>query len=999
MSYDAVAKATGVQRRMSYDAVAGVLRVTKRMSFDAVAQKTQKRRMSYDVANPRLPTELWKRSNIRPLVLIEVRLRKQTLLFSHTDVHYAGRSWSANLVTSGVIQRTMAGGTDTVSIELQDTGSNPKERLRAIFDQDLPEAAGVSIFMGLREDATQSLVHVFEGNVQQIQYMGLTTIVLNVAREDLINDTFITRPVNRTEFPLAPEEAVGRSIPQVFGTLVAHEAVVVDTNAVSELTEFIFVPSLSQFLANAVPESISLKDATEFPSAGEGFADDELISWTGKSGNTLTGLTRGVDGTKTAEHSPRSKFTEDGSLKAKLADHPLISIRRIRIIDPNGDLQETVPAPSLVDFTTATITWDRLPRLRQPFSETFFQRIHADREGPGNLALDATRAAHESSNFATFGFAQTGAGGTLELLTNVDGLGEPGELKRVSAVVVFDPEGFTSAQFQMGSVPQVFALAPVDIIDKTMARRDEKTNNEPYDVEDNSIVTPPPDLSEDYSPERVVDPGMFAHNAPKCVDGDVDTEAGYMAITVGDVNVVGGAAQFQIPDPLDVDPANRAVSASLTAVVGWTTTPLTAPMRIFLQRAGGLPGGVPEPGTEIPMNNAIVGIETFSVSFDPAILGPGLLLEEAHEFIVWVIPKAGNIGAATFTGIWVLREVWISATYERDPGVDIDIDDRKTVVNYFDITANVQGDWGFFGDLLRGGTMRVIGPNMRVLQMFYVAEHQPYVDLSSRVPRVFADVISSRVPDGNPVDICEALIRDPFPFGIGRGADAVNRRDYNPARSSVAADGLRLDFAVTRPTHVVPLLRKIADQADLRQVWELGRHRVFRKPAADPLLDVPDRDLGPSDVIDPRNTASVKAQREPTTAIRTRIEVRFAFYAPSGKTSDVISEELTAQLLAEQNQVGIRRGVEVFDLVQDPTTALFVAKRLARREAVAHWLPAFQMPLNGLELRFGDLISLSGIPELSFAVGEILSLPIDTNFSENKPIMVDVQAIVWHKTL
>ena len=48
----------------------------------------------------------------------------------------------------------------------------------------------------------------------------------------------------------------------------------------------------------AISTSLTLTDSTEFTNSGIVAIDNELMSFTGKSGNTLTGLTRGIEGTK-----------------------------------------------------------------------------------------------------------------------------------------------------------------------------------------------------------------------------------------------------------------------------------------------------------------------------------------------------------------------------------------------------------------------------------------------------------------------------------------------------------------------------------------------------------------------------------------------------------------------------------------------------------------------------------------------------------------------------
>lgn len=54
---------------------------------------------------------------------------------------------------------------------------------------------------------------------------------------------------------------------------------------------------------SATATSFTLHNATNFPIAGSGTIEQEKFSWTGKTGNTLTGVTRGIVGTTAAPHN------------------------------------------------------------------------------------------------------------------------------------------------------------------------------------------------------------------------------------------------------------------------------------------------------------------------------------------------------------------------------------------------------------------------------------------------------------------------------------------------------------------------------------------------------------------------------------------------------------------------------------------------------------------------------------------------------------------------
>ena len=67
---------------------------------------------------------------------------------------------------------------------------------------------------------------------------------------------------------------------------------------------------------NASATSITLNDASQFPSSGTNFVQigTEEISYTGISTNTLTGVTRGVRNTTAASHTSGATVTKSSTL-------------------------------------------------------------------------------------------------------------------------------------------------------------------------------------------------------------------------------------------------------------------------------------------------------------------------------------------------------------------------------------------------------------------------------------------------------------------------------------------------------------------------------------------------------------------------------------------------------------------------------------------------------------------------------------------------------------
>lgn len=107
------------------------------------------------------------------------------------------------------------------------------------------------------------------------------------------------------KLPLAPAtydrsvmDRMIRSIEQYLEVLSRPRA----TTATSlRVTDLVGASTLNAgILAGAT--SLTLVDATNFPTSGEGTVNAEKFSWSGKTGNTLNNLVRGIVGTTAASH-------------------------------------------------------------------------------------------------------------------------------------------------------------------------------------------------------------------------------------------------------------------------------------------------------------------------------------------------------------------------------------------------------------------------------------------------------------------------------------------------------------------------------------------------------------------------------------------------------------------------------------------------------------------------------------------------------------------------
>lgn len=142
-----------------------------------------------------------------------------------------------------------------------------------------------------------------------------------VARADR-HDRVVAKPISVSEFPGADPDAVGRMKPVIYGAVADAPCLPIDAGAVSK--------TVAAMDKNQT--SIEVTDASRLPNSGTAQVDVEKMDYTGKSGNTLTGLTRGVGGTTPAEHDRGATLAEiQTQYDYLVAGHPVKSLANLKV--------------------------------------------------------------------------------------------------------------------------------------------------------------------------------------------------------------------------------------------------------------------------------------------------------------------------------------------------------------------------------------------------------------------------------------------------------------------------------------------------------------------------------------------------------------------------------------------------------------------------------------------------------------------------------------------
>jgi hypothetical protein len=137
-------------------------------------------------------------------------------------------------------------------------------------------------------------------------------------------DTLPLHVVDTDTFPSADPDDVGKKRNTIYGSVNHVPCRCVEGGAVDNLNEEI----------DSSETEFDLSDASEFPTSGTFGVDEEEITYTGKSGNTLTGCTRGANGTDAAIHATGSAVWEVPTrFVYEAAKHPVKNIGDVYVED------------------------------------------------------------------------------------------------------------------------------------------------------------------------------------------------------------------------------------------------------------------------------------------------------------------------------------------------------------------------------------------------------------------------------------------------------------------------------------------------------------------------------------------------------------------------------------------------------------------------------------------------------------------------------------------
>jgi hypothetical protein len=272
------------------------------------------------------------RDGQEPILLLTLSLTGETRYLANRGVTVDGQGYTELLVDGVEIEQSGAFGPDSsdrppmgnVRIVLSNaddvTGTPFSDVLatrtligrRAALRQEYIDSAGVPLPLADTLPLIDGLIVLPEEGLFTDTDFALEIVDGSDAWHKELGTPIAREPVtitiagfvfpNANAFPNAPEESLGKIQPMLYGAVEKSPCVPVDIGARTTLAAAITDTDVAA----------TLTDGSRFPAAGSVWIDEEEVAYAAKSGNTLTGLTRG---------DPAIPHDQGSAVVQKLADY------------------------------------------------------------------------------------------------------------------------------------------------------------------------------------------------------------------------------------------------------------------------------------------------------------------------------------------------------------------------------------------------------------------------------------------------------------------------------------------------------------------------------------------------------------------------------------------------------------------------------------------------------------------------------------------------------
>ncbi len=368
-------------------------------------------------------------------------------------------------------------------------------RFSDLFNQYPPERASVVVYQWFEEEGLNEsdLAPLFAGVIgDQVEYDGVECRLLLTPYSESLGQILAGAPITLNDYPNVPVENLGQTRPIVIGAVKGVPGIRVRKVRRTQLTS-VALPGASTLIVSSTEG---------FPDAGVVLVNDDEVLYTGKTIDQFTGCTGVVE----------FHFADDEVLE-KVNDHrflfsdPAFPIQSINRVCVSG--QPLDQSMYTVDLAKGEVVFPGQPRQVQSIDTKFLQ-AQFDAIAAGNSALDPSFAMQP--NLRTR-YAKINQTHRKLSLSQTDSMGAIGQIGRVLLRVEhFMEEQLTSdsVSVRMSGVGEVGVLSPPAEDDVAVTSGSTDMTHNHLDTFGFPIDIPQPPISPTSNADHVVEQGAIS---------------------------------------------------------------------------------------------------------------------------------------------------------------------------------------------------------------------------------------------------------------------------------------------------------------------------------------------------------------------------------------------------------------------------------------------------------------------------------------------------------
>lgn len=822
---------------------------------------------------------------------------------------------------------------DSATITLDNTGFGGGGTIESNWsDAHPPEGTSVEISYCFDGDDWADRTILIYGSIAEVHNMSDRELDLIIHGFDANLPEQVNVEINLTDFPGAPRASVGLMQPLVFGTPVRMEGIPVTTIASTQTTAS----------GLAADTSIPVGDVTQLPTSGTILLGGaEKIAYTGITGNTLTGCTRGTSSTTAQDFAAGVTVVTSGELDILVAGHDVTSIDKVWGVSGNaiapldsGLYTAQLTQPALIKFAAG---WPTIP---VPAGKLDVQQLQMDSVTASDTSVNGIAACGNVSTWSNLDSATISKDNLILDTKRTSAVVPNGQILRVLAVVEFQEAPFplsggdTVGVSVSGGAPlgdlaagQSLEVALLDLVGLGLVRVNDSvhthttgtviTINLRHDV-DASVV---PSVSFDTATAWNTGGGNPISNVK---DGSNATYA-----LSSDRNTSGWS------DGMDLGSVNVTNFGTYSGQSGKTPTRIRAHCRY-----GQTTGTPPYYTDDAWLNLNISGVLKKQVRMAGTEASYGVdLTTDWYSTTSWtdvadVTIEVDHIPGTTLWG-QNITEVWLEVEYSSTTSTS---DPTQAAVYTsgmaFDITSTVAGAWSWFTNAtIRCTYSGTHAQNVRIARCYFLIENTAFI--AKPCDRILADV-EGFASGGLPTDVLLSAL-DVVGMHLKR-----NSVDF--AAAAAALGTFRQDFVVYQAISGAALIQMICDEARLRCFWEDGLLCVVYLP------DLSDLVAGTSQWGDN------DAKDELPVITRTPLSDTYTLWNATYNYDGFVKTEAKALVKAEAVALSTRRKTMKLMTLADTTSAASLLASKAERAATPRYSVQVTMFLSALSIRRGSII-------------------------------------------